>query len=282
LTEASEPALVRARDHAAAVGASLVVCHIIPDVLRWHPLLPNAAESDTAASAALTKRAADLVSDQVGRVLKMRADDYTVEIETGDAEDEIVRISEEQEAELVVVGAKPRTGVQRVLGHVAERVVRYAHTSVLVARDAPRTKKILVATDFSDRALPALKMAERIVKAAGVDATLLHVMQLPSSVRAGLGGPLGASWAPPTSAAIEGLESLGRTTLEGLAKQYGFARSEQIDGEPAEKIVARAEALSCEMILLGCHGRTGLARLVLGSTAERVVRDSSCSVLVVR
>jgi nucleotide-binding universal stress UspA family protein len=282
LTEASEPALVRGHAHSLAVGSPLVVCHVIPDVLRHHPLLPSAAESDAAASAAITKRAAELVSNQVGSVLKIAADAYTVEIETGDAEDEIVRIAEAEGAEMIVVGAKPRTGVQRVLGHVAERVVRYARTSVLVARNAKRTGKILVATDFAERAIPAMKMASTIVKAANVDATLLHVMQLPNNVRAAIGGPLGASWAPPTQAAIDALESLGRTTLEGLAKEYGFAHVEQIDGEPAEKIVKRAEELSCEMIILGCHGRTGLARLLLGSVAERVVRDSHCSVLVVR
>jgi nucleotide-binding universal stress UspA family protein len=57
---------------------------------------------------------------------------------------------------------------------------------------------------------------------------------------------------------------------------------EQVEGTPAEVIVARAEALGVEMILMGSRGRTGLARLVLGSTAEKVIRTSTMSVLVAR
>lgn len=282
LTDASNAALVRGHAHALAVGAPVVVLHVVPDVLRSHPLLPTRETAEATASADLVKKAAELVSQQVGRVLRLGADDYTVEVELGTAEDEVVRIAQQRGASLIVVGAKPRAGIEKVLGHIAERIVRYAHVPVLVARPGHRTSKIVVATDFTPGSIPAMTFAQTIMKTAGVEGTLLHVMQKPSSFLVDTASPLGSPWVPPAKAAIDQLEALGRSTLEGLAQQYGFARHEQIEGDPADMIAARAEALDAEMIVMGSRGRTGLARLVLGSTAEKVIRASHCSVLVAR
>jgi nucleotide-binding universal stress UspA family protein len=284
LTTYSEPALVRARAHAEATGGTLLVSHVIPDVMRHHPLFATRDANDTLLAGDLTKKAAELVAEQVGRVLRLSVDDYRIVIETGRAEDEIVRISEEEHAWLVVIGAKPREGSERVLGHVAERVVRYAHCSVLIARAHASTGKILVATDFTDGSAAALKLGSELVTKLAVDGTLLHVVQLPSesSALSAVSSALGSPWIPPGQSAIDSLEALGRSTLEGLAKENGFTHVEQVEGTPADVIVARAEAMGAEMILMGSRGRTGLARLVLGSTAEKVIRMSSMSVLVAR
>ena len=284
LTAYAEPALVRGHAHAEATGGALVVCHVIPDVMRHHPLFATRDANDTVLAGDLTKKAAELVADQVGRVLHLSVDDYRIVVETGRAEDEIVRISEEEHAELVVIGAKPREGAERVLGHVAERVVRYAHSSVLIARAHAGTAKILVATDFTEGSTAAMKLGGELVTKLAVDGTLLHVVQLPaeSSALSAVSSALGSPWIPPTQTAIESLEALGRSTLDGLAKQYGFTHVAQVEGTPAEVIVARAEAIDAEMILMGSRGRTGLARLVLGSTAEKVIRNSKTSVLVAR
>jgi nucleotide-binding universal stress UspA family protein len=94
--------------------------------------------------------------------------------------------------------------------------------------------------------------------------------------------PLGSSWAPPSKTSMEELALFGQTTLTSLAKQYGFAQTEQVEGDPADVLVARAAAIGAEMIFLGSRGNTGLKRLVLGSVAEKVIRHSICSVLVAR
>jgi nucleotide-binding universal stress UspA family protein len=54
------------------------------------------------------------------------------------------------------------------------------------------------------------------------------------------------------------------------------------EGDPATEIVGYATEAGADVIVLGTHGRTGVDRLVMGSVAERVMRDSSCSVLVVK
>jgi universal stress protein E len=285
LTADAEQALVRGRAHAEAIGAPWVVCHVIPDVLRHHPLAPRRDENDLALASDLTKKAADLVTEQVRRVVGASPDEYRIIVETGTPEDEIVRIAEAEHASLVVIGAKPRHGTERVLGHIAERVVRYVHTSVLVARPGVPTGKIVVATDFTEGSMPAVRFAAMLIAKAKVSATLLHVVQVPSATQAAVGSvaaALGSPWMPPSAATIADLESLGQATLDGLAKQHGFTSTEQVEGDPADAIVMRASVTNAEMIVMGSRGRSGLSRLVLGSTAETVIRHSETSVLVVR
>jgi nucleotide-binding universal stress UspA family protein len=282
LTEHSEPALLRGRAHAEAVGAEWVVCHVIPDVLRHHPLAPNPAENDVALASDLEKKAAEAVTDQVGRVLRVSPDDYKAVIEIGTAEDAIVRAAEEAGASLIVIGGRPRQGIERTLGHIAERVVRYSHTSVLVARPGIPTGKAIVATDFTEGSLAAVRFGAMLVKKANVDATLLHALQLPGTGWASALAALGSPWTPPPKATVDELATLGRDLLAGLAKEHGYVRAEQVEGVPAEVLVARANGINAEMIIMGSRGRTGLARLVLGSTAEKVIRSSGTSVLVVR
>lgn len=283
LSDASRPALERGRAHAQAVGAPLLVCHVVLDVFRSHPLVPNPAENALVLGANVLARAATLVTDQVSSVLGSgAANEVRVSVESGTPEEEIVRLAEANESSLIVVGAKPREGARLLLGHVAERVVRYAHTSVLVARPGKPTGKLLVTTDFSDGSLPALAVAGEIARSMGTEATLLHVAKPPSSALPSALMPLGDTWMPPSKAALEELDRLGLKTLEGLAKQHGLTRFEQVEGDPADVIVERARALDVEMIVMGSRGRRGLARLVLGSVAEKVIRHSETSVLVAR
>ena len=95
-------------------------------------------------------------------------------------------------------------------------------------------------------------------------------------------GCLGSPVVPPPADVIERLEQLGNETLKSFASTYGFQHVEQMEGDAPKIIVERAKALGVEMIIMGSRGRTGLARLVLGSTAEQVVKEAPCSVLVAR
>lgn len=275
LTPISDAAIARGAGHAQALGARLVVCHVIPDVIRSHPLLPSVRANEATLTADLEKRAAELVTEQVRRVAGVSPDDETVMIEVGNAEDEIVRIAEEEKPSLVVVGHQDG-------GTTAERVVRYAHSSVLVARAHAATKKVLVATDFSEPSLLALATAKMLVETVGVEATLLHVMTPPSALLAAATSPFGSPIVPPDATTLGRLSDLGKETLAGLAKTHLIQHHEQVEGEPVTTILARAKALDAEMIIMGSRGHTGLTRLVLGSTAERVVHSAPCSVLIAR
>jgi len=255
---------------------------VVPDGVRHHPLAPQRDENDVALASDLMKKAAELVTEQVRSVLGASPDDYRVVVEVGRPEDELVRIAETEGTSLVVLGGRPRQGLERILGHVAERVVRYGHTSVLVARPGPHDGNVLVATDFTEGSMPGIRFAGMLVAKAGVKATLLHVMQLPAAPLASIAAAFGSPWMAPSRATIDQLEGLGTRMLDDLAKQYGFVHVEQVEGNPVEVILARAAALGAEMIVMGSRGNTGLTRLLLGSTAEKVIRGAETSVLVVR
>ena len=169
----------------------------------------------------------------------------------------------------------PSAGALSTVLSTAERVVRYGHTSVLVARPGIPTGKILVATDFTEASMPAVRFAAMLVAKTTVDATLLHVMQLPTPPLASFAAAFGSPWMPPTEGAVQQLErwseAIGVPCVKGAA-----------GGDPAAVLVARAAALNAEMLVMGSRGHSAIARLVLGSTAEKVIRHSEMSVLVVR
>ena len=60
------------------------------------------------------------------------------------------------------------------------------------------------------------------------------------------------------------------------------ATADRLEGDAATEILARAHATGTDLIVLGTHGRTGLARLVIGSVARNVLHHANCSVLIVR
>jgi nucleotide-binding universal stress UspA family protein len=285
LTETSHAALLQGRAYAAALGAPLVVCHVVPDVFRQHPLLPDPMASELGVEARVIARAADLATEQVERVLGLGPSEVRVVVETGTVDEEIVRLGEEAHARLLVVGGSSGEGADPFVGQVAEQVVRYAHTSVLVARepgDGAREPRLLATTDFSENSVHALEVAAKLAKSMGASVTLLHVSTPPSSIASTAFMPFGDTWTPPSAAAMAQLDALVLKTLEGLAKQFGFATFEQVAGEPEDVIAERADSLDASLVVVGSRGRKGLSRFVLGSVAESVIAKCTRSVFVVR
>jgi nucleotide-binding universal stress UspA family protein len=164
---------------------------------------------------------------------------------------------------------------------VAERVLRYAHAPVLIARAATRTGNVLVATDLSDPSLPAIAAAAREATRAGVRVTALHCVE-PISVVAMPADGLG--WSPVVLPSV--LDEACRVASKKLAQAsapFGLAGDRRVVvGSPSVAIVTAAEEIGADLIIVGTRGKTGLKRVLLGSVAEAVVRLAGCSVLVVR
>jgi nucleotide-binding universal stress UspA family protein len=84
----------------------------------------------------------------------------------------------------------------------------------------------------------------------------------------------------------DALETDGRRAverIEGMAEAHGVDVTTAIEeGDPAETIVAYAADIDADLIVAGTHGRTGIERRVIGSVAERVVRNATCPVMTVR
>jgi nucleotide-binding universal stress UspA family protein len=138
-------------------------------------------------------------------------------------------------------------------------------------------KTILYATDFSESSKSALPLAYSLARDHGARLLVLHVVptgtyEIANLVQLGQG----ESVRQFEDDILHDLQRLqppdGRVAME-----YKLAR-----GDPATSIVRIAEETTCDLIVVGTHGRTGFRRALMGSVAEHVMRGASCPVLVVK
>jgi nucleotide-binding universal stress UspA family protein len=139
---------------------------------------------------------------------------------------------------------------------------------------------ILVAVDNSDCAQHALKFACELAKTAHAHLTLVSVVDVSKLVA------IAGYETPYPVDAISIMRDDAKAVLDASAatcRNDGLTASEfQCEGDAVDEILSTAEAQSVDMIVLGTHGRSGLARLFLGSVAEGVLRRSKVPVTVVR
>ncbi len=284
LSEAADEAVRQADERARSAGATLSVFHVIPNPLRTDPLFPQFGQEMADAAPALQRDAIDRVKVRVTALTGRQPGEFEVLVEDGPAHAVIVRRAEERGAALLVVGARGATGLSRtLLGSVAERVLRHAHCPVLVARRSPKSRRILVATDFSDPSLPAVAAAGEEARRTGAQLTIFHSIDLGLSLAEGMPEPL--TTAPFGFSA--GIQEELRETVDGklasALSRYGIDGDRVVAfGPAAPAIIRHADQIQAELIVVGTVGRTGLPRLLLGSVTEIVARSAACSVLVVR
>jgi nucleotide-binding universal stress UspA family protein len=284
LSDAADEAIRQGHERARADGGQLVVCHVVPNLLRNNPLFPQNTAGDVNGVLDLEQRALKAVELRVVAITGRALSDFRVVIDNGSPATGIVHAADEAGATLLAVSSSGATGLDRLLlGSVASRVVRYAHCAVLVARPHEKTGKILAATDFSDPASAAVTAAVAEARRSHARLTLLHSLELLPSPAVGWGAPFGATWVVPPPELIAQVRTSARETLQGMLTPLGEAGDVLVpEGEPAATILDAARTLSAELIVLATRGRTGIARMVLGSVAERVIADAPCSVLAVR
>ena len=142
--------------------------------------------------------------------------------------------------------------------------------------------RILVATDFSASSAAALTLAKTLAARFGASLHLLHVLEDPYVT-----GAFAADiYAPPPpglrEAWMKSAEASINAQLTPQEKTAFNATTNVVFGPTAATIVERAAALSADLIVMGTHGRGGVAHLLMGSVAERVVRTAACPVLTTR
>lgn len=131
-------------------------------------------------------------------------------------------------------------------------------------------KKILYATDFSPYSNQAYFHAVTLAEAHRASLTILYV------------------YSPETSGTADGGAERGRDYWRSQLEQIRPVNPDIpvhhvfLEGDPAGEIIRYAGEACMNLIVMGTHGRTGLERLLMGSVAEKVMREAACSVLVVK
>ncbi len=157
-----------------------------------------------------------------------------------------------------------------------------AITTDETGRPALLLRKILLPTDFSGCANFALPYAAAIARAAKATIICINVVEpiVPAVGYTGLAEPM------PIADMSEQLEDSAERELPQLVDcedLHGLNVEEVIvHGDAAAEIVRVAEEREVDLIVISSHGRTGLGRMIFGSTAEAVVRHATCPVLVVK
>jgi nucleotide-binding universal stress UspA family protein len=144
-----------------------------------------------------------------------------------------------------------------------------------------KTRRILHPSDFSSASRAAFARALDTARTERAELLLVHVM-------APVIPPTGDGFIPANvyddierSIRADAQKQLDKLVAKAKAAKVRV-RKLLLDGTPADRIVRAARAHHADVIVIGTHGRTGLARVFLGSVAERVIGTASCPVLTVR
>jgi len=191
----------------------------------------------------------------------------------------IEKAAQDLDVDLVVMATHGRTGINRLfLGSIAEHVLRASERPVLSLGPGAALralKKILCPVDFDPNSIAALNLGRRLAQKYRAAISLLHVVPTPFEPSEVPVEPSIPEWEQDARAQLEkaATENLGAKVKHKLVVRRG---------DPASAILEVEKELRPDLIVMATHGRTGLSHLVLGSVAERTVRESTVPVLTVR
>jgi nucleotide-binding universal stress UspA family protein len=276
----------RAYDYAYSLakhyGSKLFLEHVVQPFAMAYPnySFPDSMAQDVFSSliADAEKRLTELVSTHSWDAFKPECT-----VERGMVPDAILSFAEERSADLIVMGAHGRRGLDRLtMGSATEKVLRRAHCPVLAVRkpvhdfvtpgekqDPVHLRKILFCTDFSDNSGRAADYAFSLAMEYNAEITLLHVAE-----------DLGYS-ADLQAVTRESMRALEKS-VPPEARDWCRVKCTVRIGKPYQEIVQLALEAQSDVVIVGVRGRSTLDLALFGSTSHRVIQLGTCPVLSVR
>jgi nucleotide-binding universal stress UspA family protein len=275
LSAASDEALRQGARLATALASRIYVCHVVPELIPDGSVFGEFRRANLEMGDSLIARARAAVEQQVTTLLGSNSSDIEVILESGTPHAGLLRQAEVTGAGLVV--AAP--------GSAAIDIVRHISTAMLIARQSP-PGAVVAATDFSDVSLRAVHVAAEEARRRSSPLHLVHASDVGLFALGNASAeamPYLLTSSPMTLEGLDNLHQLAKhrleETLAGLDVPGTIA---VVPGSAADEVVRYAETVAAQLVVVGTHGRSGLARLTLGSTAASVIESAPCSVLVVR
>lgn len=199
-------------------------------------------------------------------------------LDEGEPYERILAVAQAENCDLIVTGRRGiRRRFQRVLmGSVTARVIGYSRIDVLVV---PRQttvgwKRILLPTDGSDCSRNAAAHAVDFAASYGGDLTAVSVVDLPEETR--------GEYPQVMSALVDKARGYAEEAVR-RAEASGIKADVVVrEGDVSQAICDLAKEIEADVVIMGSYGRTGLRRLLMGSTTEKVIGHAPCPVLVIR
>lgn len=231
------------------------------------------------------------VQDHLDRLFKDAGVPWEPIISMGNPAEEILRISQNPDVDLIVTATHGRSGFQRLLlGSVTERLMRAVSCPLLIIGHTEpdagnllsqpfKFQNILVGCDFSSDAALALDYGLRLAQEFESRIHLVHVVEPPVYI------DMVSSIYPSGLAQIEDFKAQLRKKLEDLIPEdvshWCEPRFEVLDGHAYAALPDYAQSNRIDLIVMGARGYGLVEKLLVGSTTDRVVRRAACPVLSV-
>lgn len=283
-SEFSKAALRQAIRMARWNRAKVHLLHVIPsdvvdDLVETLPGDTSnlAQEVCSTASARLEKLLAETDSEGV---------ETTMHVVIGTPFADLLRRSRDASADLLVLGVRGWTNRRVGAGTLATKCVRKAATKVLLAHpdQVERFEHVLACVDFSEVSARVVEQAVRLCSKDGAKLDVIHAYYPPWKV---------LHYMAPTRQASpdyqEEYKQLLRDRMENLLKPFE-ADTAKLEVEchlvesyeTTDGIIDHQKQTGADLIVLGTHGRSGLRALLMGTTAEKVLQETKCSVLALK
>jgi nucleotide-binding universal stress UspA family protein len=280
-SSSSPQVLAHAAKLASATGGKLVAAHVISEstIRDWEKTMDRQAQLGGKIEEC-TSRIAEYVAEHC------QGQPASIEVRVGNPQRVLGQIVRDNSAEILILGAHDVSKVR--LGSVAARCARLIPADVLLLRDWQTRffHRIAVCVDYSQTSVTAIDRAITLAKAHSASLEFIHVLFPPTR------DPWGRVMDQPMNSersyecivrerAQIRLDAMIRPfagRLAGVPHECIFLEAES----PALAIAAHVEAAEIDLTVIGSRDGSWVAEFVLGSNAERLLHDSSTSVLIVR
>ncbi|UYN97284.1 MAG: universal stress protein [Enhydrobacter sp.] len=268
----SDRALRRAVLLARRTSVDIVLVHVVDD------------DQPARLVTAREREARELLAEFAATLHGVDGVDCDTRVLLGEPSEQIAEAAANLGADVVVMGPHRRQALRDVfVGTTLDRTIRRSGHPIVVANAAPAGPygRVLVATDFSPGSAAAAKAMRTLRFLDGLEVVVLHAFEASAQrllVRSSMTMDQWRDYLAQEEA--RAAEELAKFLKEvNLAPTRGLVRL--ADPSPAAAIRACARAEKADLVVMGTHGRTGPAKLLLGSVTEDVLRDADIDVLVV-
>lgn len=218
------------------------------------------------------ERAISLLPLHIGKTEK--------DLESGSPAEVVLRIAQEHEADLIVLGARGLGKIrEQMFGSVSHRVMTQAKCATLIVKKPVRSiQNVLIPIESQEDADAILTFFKKKPFREPCSVTVLHVIPLSEPV-----WPMGALIPPDfRKEMVAYAEKFTNILCEELKKLGHQAQGVALVGAPSSTIIEQVQHTSPDLMVLRTHSRSGISRFFLGSVSHSVVHHTDCSIIVVR